>query len=563
MYSNLGESKMNLKNKKVLLVSMLTLSILTIIGSISYAYFTTMTKTERSEVTMSTANIRVIFSDNNSGIEAVLDFDKSVTKSFILTNDGNTNAVVRINWKDIVNTYTFGSLTYSLEYSEEENGSYTRLIDEKNVPRSKVPETIFLSDKVTIPANKSYYYNLTITLNYLDEVDQTSDLEAKFSSKFSIVDGNSGVIENMIATSRGVKQEKTAENEIGVYEAEDDYGTSYYYRGIVENNYVKFGKWNDDVPDRYIGFWYGTAPAYKEFVSLDECQNDDMYNKNCTLLSTAGKDMYWRVVRINGDGSLRIIYEGTNPQNNDFYSVDDIIGVSPWNNYADDVKYAGYMFGGANGEPSTSKEQAQKNETDSTMKIYLDNWYVKNIVETGYSEFLSDGIFCNDRNTTDTPNSDNFFGINDTGLGYGDNETLFGYYLDVVEERADNILGAIFYSSNPSLKCNKNDAFTVSDIIKGNGKLTYPIGLLTADESDLAGSQVLSENYNYLHGFYYSMSPIGFSYNRMMMGTTGVVGYVAPVGDVGYGVAPVINLSSEYVKTLIGTGTATDPYRMS
>ena len=55
----------------------------------------------------------------------------------------------------------------------------------------------------------------------------------------------------------------------GLFKAQDDLGTSYYFRGAVDNNWVKFGK------------------------------------------DSTGKDIYWRIIRINGDGSIRMIYSGT------------------------------------------------------------------------------------------------------------------------------------------------------------------------------------------------------------------------------------------------------------
>ena len=87
--------------------------------------------------------------------------------------------------------------------------------------------------------------------------------------------------------------------------APDNYGTSYYYRGNVENNYVKLGTWSDDTADVVYGFEnddsYG-GDGFNKFMqhsSLEECQNSYPYNSNCTLYSRKGKDMYWRIVRIN------------------------------------------------------------------------------------------------------------------------------------------------------------------------------------------------------------------------------------------------------------------------
>lgn len=79
--------------------------------------------------------------------------------------------------------------------------------------------------------------------------------------------------------------------------AKDNYGTSYYFRGNVTNNYVRFA------------------------------------------------NLYWRIVRINGDNSIRIIYDGTSAHENGKVSIDRIIGTSVFNEKGDDNAYVGYMYG--------------------------------------------------------------------------------------------------------------------------------------------------------------------------------------------------------------------------
>ena len=80
---------------------------------------------------------------------------------------------------------------------------------------------------------------------------------------------------------------------------------SYYFRGNVENNNVQFGQYTKD----YYVYRYDDM----DFLTLDSCQ---YYNSSCRetnriLKYNAGTPMYWRIVRVNGDGSLRLIYNGT------------------------------------------------------------------------------------------------------------------------------------------------------------------------------------------------------------------------------------------------------------
>lgn len=306
---------------------------------------------------------------------------------------------------------------------------------------------------------------------------------------------------------------KSFESQDGIYTKEDDYGTSYYFRGSGQDNYVKFG-----------GF-------------------------------------YWRIIRINGDGSLRIIFDGTKAHlTGDYNDNDDRVAFkSPFNeNYAD-AKYVGYMYGPAGTGASTSKEEAQTNTESSTIKINLEKWYVDNIKNKGLDQYVADSIFCNDRSI---PGKDITGWEYDTGLGYGTNTTEYG----AVGRFIDTNSGDYKVNANPIFTCpNKNDAFTVNDTEKGNGSLSEKIGLITADEIVAAGNILFSTNlYNYLANAnrYWSLSP--FSYNGFAN-----VFYVNSDGGLSNrnvynagGVAPVISLSAEYVRTMEGNGTATSPYEL-
>ncbi len=315
-------------------------------------------------------------------------------------------------------------------------------------------------------------------------------------------------------TSQGTKSgfDDPATTAEGVFEMEDDYGTSYYYRGAVTNNYVKFA-----------GF-------------------------------------YWRIIRVNGDGSLRIIYDGTQAHANGANSSNRFIKTGQaYNSSYNDNKYVGWMYGPSGTTASTSKAQAQTNTADSTIKEVVDAWYKTNIADKGYGSAVSDTLFCNDRST---PGKAETGWFEDTGLGYGSNYTAYGAFA-----RMRACFGG-YTGATPTFRCaQKNDAFTVNDTSKGNGALTYPVGLITADEIVAAGSgkyDTYNQSYYlYRPGYWYwSLSPSNF------YGTYSSVFTVNPSGQfyrnyvyTGGAVAPVINLSAEYVKTLRGTGTTSDPYQ--
>ena len=289
-----------------------------------------------------------------------------------------------------------------------------------------------------------------------------------------------------------------AESQYGyLCKAKDAYGDSYYYRGNVTNNYALFA-----------GF-------------------------------------YWRIVRINGDGTVRVIYDGTSAHVNDDESTDRQIGNSAFNSSYKDNAYVGYMYGQTG---ALTYAETHANVNNSTIKTYLDTWYENNIKGTTNEQYIADNIFCNDRS----------FASNNRGTGAGTSTTDY---------RWDNFI----YSSNNKmmLTCSqKNDAFTVNDTSKGNGALTYGIGLVTTDEVVLAGGCNLENSKYYLYSGqdYWTMSPNSFyGYNDNRAGEHLVVsdGRADSYSDVYYtrGVRPVFNLKSEVL--LQGTGTAFDPYHLA
>ena len=287
---------------------------------------------------------------------------------------------------------------------------------------------------------------------------------------------------------------------------EDDYGTSYYFRGAVKNNYVQFA---------------------------NKC---------------------WRIVRITGDGSVKLVLHNDNTSgssspcssknNNDEAAFARYSGssyISAFNSNYNDNAYMGFMYG-ATGASDYASTHANTNKSDILKN--LETWYNNNLKT--YESKLADTIWCNDKSTVSG------------GLGYGTNATDYGAY---------NRLAS---TKQPTLKCpNDNNGgklskFTVDDTTNGNGNLTYKIGLLTADEIAFAGS--ISGYYNrstYLQEntgttWWWSLSPSNFD------------GDCASVWDVSSGslysggvyshggLRPAISLISS--TSVTGNGTSDNPY---
>ena len=286
--------------------------------------------------------------------------------------------------------------------------------------------------------------------------------------------------------------------------AKDAYGDSYYYRGNVTNNYVKFA------------------------------------------------DKYWRIVRINGDGTVRVIYDGTSAHANGESSEDRQIGTSPFNGNHNDNAYVGYMYGKTG---ASTYAETHANTNDSIIKAYIDNWYKTNIVGTTNEQYLADNVFCNDRSISSNKPSTS---ISYNNLGYGTNATAYRWYYEPWS------IGG--YNSSMRLMCpQKNDAFTVSDTTNGNGALTYPVGLLSTDEIVLAGGWNASNSGYYLYSgqSWWASSPFDFDGYSASVRDVYSNGYASSAGGV-YGkdgVRPVFNLKAEVLT--YGDGTMNNPYRLT
>ncbi len=323
--------------------------------------------------------------------------------------------------------------------------------------------------------------------------------------------------------------------ENGLYAAEDDYGTSYIYRGTVNNNWVKFGQTKDN------------------------------------------KDIWWRIIRINGNGTIRLIYSGAGTKEevadaNGYWSKATTstsssvsqIGTQAYNTSKDDNAYVGFMYGDT-GQSDYNKTHTNTNKSD-IMK-YLENWYngTEDFSNNGFNSLNSkakiDGStgFCNDREVVTGHGT---FAGNGTGTeksGYAPT----GRVWESTSTSYDKS------SQEPTLKCaNKiRDLFTMSgnEQGKGNGALSVPIGLITSDEVIYSGGFTGQKSYGcwlYTGASYWTMSPFDFDSGAnifIMDGINGYLGYTT-VGWTAPGVRPVINLKADTVFVEGGNGTTEKPF---
>ncbi len=318
----------------------------------------------------------------------------------------------------------------------------------------------------------------------------------------------------------------------GLYSMEDEDGISYYYRGNVNNNNVQFGEYASD--------YYVYNYSYSYFQSLESCQE---YNSSCSesnrvKLASAGDKMYWKIVRVNGDGSLRLIYNGTSatPDNSDLvhsYAV----GQVPYNLSYNDPKYTGYTY---------------DNGTDSFIKKEVDTWYKNALGNTEYDSKVSSGRFCSD--SSGYKNASEY----DSSEAIAGDLTNFYVYSSMGDKLA-NFMKNSPGNNAPTLKC-------PSTTESYGGSYRLKAGLITADELVLAGESVIVVGNSYLKQGaaampYWSMTPTSFSNGNANVWNENLYLYYLGV-NVELALRPVINVSTENRFTS-GDGTASSPYVIS
>jgi len=180
----------------------------------------------------------------------------------------------------------------------------------------------------------------------------------------------------------------------------------------------------------------------------------------------------------------------------------------------------------------------------------LDYWYYTNIEQEGYSDYIEDAVWCNDRSTYSLGRFNPDGGIVKEDVV--DDLTFWGY------KRLEQ--------SSPNLTCSRNvDSFTV-DELNGNGNLDYSIGLLTSDEIMLAGGVLGSTtNTYYLNSGsdYWVNTPGSISHpidypSIISVNSLGNLGLVSSYDYLG--VRPSISLKPGFTLAEGGDGSVSNPY---
>ena len=481
------------KKQTILVVA----SLLVVVLSVTLAYFTAQIIGKGKDVSVSSADLKIIFTDSDGAISGSnIEPGWSDTKTFTIENNSKSEYKYNIVIQDLLNTFvTNGYLQYKITST---NDGYN-MTEFKDVPKSSVATDTILAYSVVIPNGVTQIYTIEFKYANDESVDQSEDMGKTLSGKLFITEGTEGTVtllsqlladKSSVLTRTDYSTVLTNDNTKTLYTSTEDSKTVYYFAGNATDNWVKFGK------------------------------------------NASNQDLYWRIIRTNSDGGVRLLYHGTSTTATDAY-----IGTSTFNSSYNNIAYVSYMYGNLG-----SVANARENTTDSTIKTIIDKWYKDNL-NTNYGKYLSTtAVYCNDRSTSDN--------------------TYFGAYTRLLTNKT------------PSYDCTATeDKFTVDSTV-GNGKLTYPIALMTADEVSFAG------------GLYLTSAPTWYYYNSANKSSTGstdwwllspnywVGGYADVFGvygssNPGYlgsggvngagGVRPVISLKS-CIKYSTGNGSASDPY---
>ena len=533
------------KNKIILVIILILISLIALVGS-SYALLTKSFKSKK--LSMEVGTLKIDFAEGNAinmtNAAPMTDSDglKSTPYTFTITNGGDINAYYTVsNEEELSNTLDTSYLRMKLTGSDgydsgiktvKELGTETyKLVDEKLLATGKSVTyelRMWISQDAGNDIQNKIYKSKIIVNSTSNKTLDTYCLDNGFTklSDCMLVMNNHEQTTDIAKTNIKAKGtpdfSKTATTDEGLFMAEDDEGESYYYRGTVKNNYVSFA-----------GF-------------------------------------IWRIIRRNGDGSIRMIYSGKKTSDtgdavtignsvfnskywdptyvgykyNEDFSLHENNGTTGYTWFTNTKKYnfgTGYTFDEATKKFTLTGDIKQLTWNDNHDEIVNNGLYscleiscnvVYKIV--GYNSatqmkvqpisYSSNSLLSAQTNKTDSPiktKLDNWYKTNMTSYTSKLADETFCSDRSISSGTGYKTDSYTFYgaytrlqdSKKPSLKCSQNnDKFKMSN---ESAKLDYPVGLILADEVALAGGRAYyngtyspnSNYYLYTGKYYWTLSP--------------------------------------------------------
>ena len=507
------------KKQKRVMIYVMIISLICIVG-ISYAFFTAGMSSETSTTVRADAGTMKITYDGGKDINLAGIYPKDdvwATKTITVTGNNTTDAEMYYKLTLVVDSNTFKT-DDPLQYELVSTNTSTNGDIIPNISKTDITGTsIELGSGHFVKANNAKHTYLLKIYYPKKATSQNANQGAAFSAHVEITSAKAPTVSTLAQTILAKNEVKapittpgaaiSTASEALLASAEDDYGTSYYFRGAVTNNYVEFA---------------------------NKC---------------------WRIVRVGGDGSVKLILHNDNivgvanpcdAANNStsaaFARYSGETYKSAFNINYNDNAYVGFKYGTAG---SSTYEATHANTNKSTILENLETWYKNNL--TTYEKVIADTIWCNDKtNVTDTTYDP--WGWTPNGYGYGTNVTYYGATQRLVS--TSNSAGG----TGPSLKC-------TGELSKINSK----VGLITADELAFAGYAFrLQNSTTYLQenaaDDWWSLSPGDFNGSHAVVwdvnGSNGRFG--SDTVEDTYGLRPSISLKS--TTNVTGEGTSSSPF---
>ena len=511
------------KKQKRVMVYVMIISLICVVG-VSYAFFTAGMSSETSTTVRADAGTMKITYDGGKDINLAGIYPKDdvwATKTITVTGNNTTDAEMYYKLTLVVDSNTFKT-DDPLQYELVSTNTSTNGEIIPNITKTDITGTsIELGSGKFKKANNAKHTYLLKIYYPKKATSQNANQGAAFSAHVEITSAKAPTVSNLAETILANNEVKapittpgaaiSTASEALLASTEDDYGTSYYFRGAVTNNYVEFA---------------------------NKC---------------------WRIVRVGGDGSVKLILHNDNTtgaanpcdaaNNSDSAAFARYSGTtykSAFNKRYNDNAYLGFKYGTPG---SSTYEATHANTNDSTILNNLETWYTNNLKT--YADAIADTEWCNDKtNVTDTTfNPSDYSNVN--GSGYGINDTYYGATKRLLS--ADNKAGG----TGPSLKCNGELS-----------KITSKVGLITADELAFAGYAFERNNTttylqeNATDSRWWSLSPgrFGSSYACVWFVGGSSVDFNDYYVDNSYGLRPSISLKS--TTNVTGNGTSDKPYKV-
>lgn len=303
---------MKVRYKITLFILILMITSLTLLG-VSYSFSPKNLENENSALVVTNEELSINYFTSDTIIDKILKPNEEIMIDFSVTNGSEKDMYYSFGLDEVLNIID-GEVVINL--TSTNNGG---TINNGNYPK----EANVLINQIKIPANTIQSYTLSIKniSNNIGEIGGKIKIE-----KVNYVEDNSEetkkTFANILLENNPIKsaltipgKEKSTTDE-GLIMAEDDYGNTYYFRGKVENNYVSFSGYT------------------------------------------------WRIIRINGDGSVRLILDNILDETTIYNTINE-------NNITESYNF-----------------------NNSTIKTLLDSWYETNLKDNDIK--ISENAFCND-----------------------------------------------------------------------------------------------------------------------------------------------------------------------